>query len=170
MLLMMYRCRSAAVHHHMGNLGYNAHRDTHAEGVVWFTRLWLVYTGCAGRTFILTGVGEVFYSTAGCALVAPGIIRYKAHGMSHPKRGVRANPSNPPWLHPCCAILLLVAFVFSFFGDTCTFSVQVCTRTCVCACICKLSDNPYFISLSHVTSSILTSLKFWKSPRRNAIT
>ena len=38
----------------------------------------------------------IVFSTAGCALVAPGIVRYKAHGMSYLKRGVRANPSNPP--------------------------------------------------------------------------
>ena len=63
MLLMMYRyIQVGSCVASTGNLGYNAHLDTHAEGGVWFTRLWLVYTGCAGRTFILTGVGEVFYS------------------------------------------------------------------------------------------------------------
>ena len=71
------------------------------------TRLWLLYTGCAGRTFILTGVGEIFYwsslafSTAGC--VHSSLPASSAIGPWHelsPIKGVRANPSNPPWLHP----------------------------------------------------------------------
>ena len=46
-----------------GNLGYNVHQDAHAEksGLVYETNGGYTYTGCAGKTFILTGVGEVFY-------------------------------------------------------------------------------------------------------------
>ena len=104
MLLMMYRYRSAAVSCRPGisDITRTATR-TRKEGSGLQDRGLYIPAVQAELSFSLVLVKSfIVFSTAGCALVAPGIVRYKAHGMSYPKRGVHANPSNPPWLHPCC--------------------------------------------------------------------
>ena len=98
MLLMMYRYRSAAVSRRRGIsdiMCTETHTRKEGSGLRDFG--WYILAMHAELSFSLVLVKSfIIFSTAGCALVAPGIVRYKAHGMSYPKRGVHANPSNPP--------------------------------------------------------------------------
>ena len=77
-----------------GNLGYNVHpRHKRKEGSGLRDFGWYILAMHAELSFSLVLVKSfIIFSTAGCALVAPGIVRYKAHGMSYPKTGVHANP------------------------------------------------------------------------------